>query len=1152
MNATPTPDSLSRERPWPGLAAYTEADSAYFFGREAEAEDLTRRIRRERLTVLFGQSGLGKTSLLQAGLFPRLRAVDLQPIYLRLDYTTQARPLAQQVLAEITAVIQREALDAPLPQPDEGLWDYFHRRDLEWWSARNRLLTPVLVFDQFEEIFTLGRADAQRSQTFLDELADLIENRQPDQAPADGQDNGQVVGKLLLSFREDFLPDFEALKGRIHSLFLNRLRLERLSGSAACKVLEDSGGQLLAPGLAENIVRFVAAEKKPRPLQELTIEPALLSVVCRELNERRISRHADQIGADMLELGQHEILRELVARALIHQPAALVEGLEEHLLTDGGHRAQYPLQDLMQRTGVGRDAIQGLVTQRILRMEPRGDVEWLELTHDLLAPVVRENRDRRREAVEREKNRRKLKRMWAFAGAMVVLVLVMAGLSWKMFEAREETAIALAESRKQQALAHAQAKVVLARSLAMQANEILGGRSAYPWVLGSLLALEAHAIAPDFVTRGALLNARQRNEVPSSVLFAGTIIIAVAYSPDGKVLASGSADNTVRLWDVATRKPLGEPLRGHEDIVSSVAFSPDGKVLASGSLDKTVRLWDVATREPLGEPLRGHEADVKSVAFSPDGKVLASGSDDKTVRLWDVATRKPLGEPLRGHEAEVSSVAFSPDGKVLASGSWDKTVRLWDVATRKPLGEPLRGHEESVRSVAFSPDGKVLASGSWDKTVRLWDVATRKPLGEPLRGHEADVYSITFSPDGKVLASGSMDETVRLWDVATRKPLGEPLRGHEADVYSITFSPDGKVLASGSMDDTVRLWDVATRKPLGEPLRGHEADVYSITFSPDGKVLASGSWDDTVRLWDVATRKPLGEPLGHEKGVNSVAFSPDGKVLASGSMDETVRLWDVATHKPLGEPLRGHEADVSSVAYSPDGKVLASGSLDKTVRLWDVATRKPLGEPLGHEDWVTSVAYSPDGKVLASGSDDNTVQLWDVATHKPLGEPLRGHEADVNSVAFSPDGKVLASGSHDSTVRLWDVATRKPLGEPLRGHEDIVSSVAFSPDGKVLASGSVDKTVRLWDVATRKPLGEPLRGYESLVTSVAFSPDGKVLASGSWDHTVLLWDINQASWRDHLCQCVGRNLTRAEWQEFLGDLLPYRKTCPNLPLDADR
>ncbi|KAI9784843.1 MAG: hypothetical protein M1839_001573, partial [Geoglossum umbratile] len=314
-----------------------------------------------------------------------------------------------------------------------------------------------------------------------------------------------------------------------------------------------------------------------------------------------------------------------------------------------------------------------------------------------------------------------------------------------------------------------------------------------------------------------------------------------------------------------------QTLEGHSGGVNSVAFSPDGKLVASGSGDNTVRLWNTVTGVQL-QTLEGHSDRVYSVALSPDGKLVASGSGYKTVRLWDTVTGEQL-QTLEGHSDGVNSVAFSPDGKLVASGSWDNTVRLWDTVTGVQL-QTLEGHSNGVNSVAFSPDGKLVASGSWDKTVRLWDTVTGEQL-QTLEGHSDGVNSVAFSPDGKLVASGSGDKTVRLWDTSTGEQL-QTLEGHSDVVSSVAFSPDGELVASGG-DKTVRFWDTVTGVQL-QTLEGHSGVVSSVAFSPDGELVASGSWDETVRLWNTVTGVQLQTLEGHSDGVYSVAFSPDGEL----------------------------------------------------------------------------------------------------------------------------------------------------------------------------------------------------------------------------------------------------------------------------------
>lgn len=589
-------------------------------------------------------------------------------------------------------------------------------------------------------------------------------------------------------------------------------------------------------------------------------------------------------------------------------------------------------------------------------------------------------------------------------------------------------------------------------------------------------------------------------------------IRGVAFSPDGRQIASASNDGTLRLWDAATGSAIGEPLHKHDGSVWSVAFSPDGNRVVTGGRDSTLLLWDAESGSVLGAPFIGHDlglsrGGVTSLAFSPDGRRIVSGGRDNTLRLWDTASGEPLREPLRGHEAAVWSVAFSPDGSRIISGSADGTLRLWDSGTGAEIGEPLRGHESYVWSVAFSPDGSRIVSGGRDGTLRLWDSATGAVLGEPLRGHESDVISVAFSPGSRRIVSSGRDGTLRFWDAFSGSSLGEPLRGFEGWVESVAFSPDGSRIVTGGRDHVVRVWDAASGTLLAGLIEASETSVQSSAFSPDGRRIASGDADGILRLLDSVTHTFLIESLHlNDVRVNSFAFSPDGQRLVSGGSGGTLRLWNALNGAPLTEPLRGHEGAVHSVDFSPDGQRLVSGGTDGTLRLWNALSGALLTESLrGHANGVLTVAFSPDGSRIASGGRDNTLRLWDSATLAILGEPVRGHEDWVNSISFSPDGQRIVSGGSDNTLRLWNSATGAPMGEPLRGHESPVMTVVFSPDGSRIVSGGLDGTVSLWDVATGATLGVR-SAHHDWVESVAFCHDGSCYLSEGHDGMLGLWN----------------------------------------------
>ncbi|MBW4560444.1 MAG: ribosome assembly protein 4 [Mojavia pulchra JT2-VF2] len=438
---------------------------------------------------------------------------------------------------------------------------------------------------------------------------------------------------------------------------------------------------------------------------------------------------------------------------------------------------------------------------------------------------------------------------------------------------------------------------------------------------------------------------------------------------------------------------------------------------------------------------------------------------------------------LEGHSGSVYSVSFSPDGsKTLATASSDSTVKLWDISGK--LLKTLKGHSGVVRGVSFSPDGKTIATASYDRTVKLWDISGK--LLKTLNGHSGFVWGVSFSPDGKTIATASYDRTVKLWDISGK--LLKTLNGHSGSVYSVSFSPDGKTLATASDDSTVKLWDISGK--LLKTLNGHSGYVLGVSFSPDGKTLATASSDSTVKLWDISG-KLLKTLNGHSGYVWGVSFSPDGKTLATASSDSTVKLWDISGK--LLKTLNGHSGYVRGVSFSADGKTLATASSDSTVKLWDISG-KLLKTLNGH----SSVSFSPDGKTLATASSDSTVKLWDISGK--LLKTLNGHSGYVLGVSFSADGKTLATASSDSTVKLWDISGK--LLKTLNGH----SSVSFSPDGKTLATASLDSTVKLWDISGK--LLKTLKGHSGSVLGVSFSPDGKTLATASSDSTVKLWDIS--------------------------------------------
>lgn len=1122
---------------YPGLQPFEANEASLFFGRSAESRTLCHQVMVERLVVLFAKSGMGKTSLLNAGLLPLLSKSELLPAYVRFNDT--ARTLHAQFLQKMEAA--GVVFD---PQyAGKTLWEQLKYARA---SKHGRPATSLIILDQFEEIFTLYTPEQR--QPFVQELADVANRKIPETIQAAllrlVQDDPEVSDatlaelerqppvRIIFSIRSDLLHLLNGLSAQIPDILRSRYELLALSEKGAEEAIllpAALAGDFASPPFRYDDAALAEIRSELSQQGQKNIESFQLQIICQAIEKLVIDQSTGQPaqpftvspplygGAAGIQRLLTDFYTNKVEELPVEQRLAARQIIEEALITESERRRSMDENDLLQgNPGASTGLLNQLVEMRLLRKEPRLESYYYEISHDtLVPPILVKYKERRREeervedlerrrqeqaalaaqlAAERKK-RARARRYTAFALSLAAIAVA------AMFYALWLRNVAVREKR------HA-----FANDLAYKSQIALrdGDRSA---------AFQLAALAQDYVESGnlqvlnALTAALYYNDFPDDPArlrlpwnyalegHAGPVR-SVAFSPDGKTVATGSEDNTARIWNPETGETI-LTLEGHRQHVKALAFSPDGATLATGSDDNTAKIWDLKTGKAL-MTLEGQEESVTSVAFSPDGKNLAVGLGDNTIKIWNPATNSSI-TLTGGHSEDVRSLAFSPDGKTLATASDDYTVIIWDLRARKPL-ITLRAHGNQVRSVAFSPDGTTLATGSDDGTAKVWDLKARKVM-MTLHGHSNFVSSVAFSPDGKQLATGSEDKTALIWDLKTGKKVMK-LAGHHAPICSVAFSPDGKRLLTGAEDHTARIWDLNSGG-AATLLQGHLDSISSIAFSVDGKKCATGSLDHTVHICDAHGGQALMRLEGHSGPVTSIAFSPDGTRLATASDDHTAKIWDLASGKEI-RALPGHRQLLSSIAFSPDGKWLATASADSTAKIWDIGDRNASGGPAvhtlqGHSGGVTSVAFSPDGNRLATGSADHTVKIWDWKSGKVLAT-LQGHSQWVSSVAFSPDGKYLATGSWDNTAQIWDLKTNKAILTLLHLNGRVLS-VAFSPDGQRLVTGAEDWIARIWNLKTGETM-LTFEGHTDEVNSAVFSPDGKRLATASADSTAKIWELD--------------------------------------------
>jgi WD40 repeat protein len=1130
------------EPPYRGLEAYEFEHASIYFGRDmvitAAIEQLASRDRAGTAFLLVsGASGSGKSSLVKAGLLPRLMKPQRIPgteflrraIFRPADMREHPATRKDLFLAFVNALIKtqsdprvglpellgpgqtvttftehlRGAIEAPGYAFQHALGELTKSE-----RAHGRLLAYeqdklIILIDQLEELFTIEEITPDDRKNFIRLIGGLARSG---------------VVWVVATMRADFwyraatMPDLIALtagEGRIDVPPASSIDIAEIIKEPA-----EAAGLEFEPGLDKVLAEEAVGEPGALPLLSFTLNALYQEDVEKKGAEAAAKAEAERdlknAPARMLTYATYKQLGGLKG-AIAKRADEVLSHLDEtarkavprvlRALTTIGSIEQVPVARAAPREGFlaneqARAVIAELDRARLLVGGSDGEGATVRVAHEALLShwqFAREQlaADRRdlqtRAVVERQQTR------WSAAPggrAKRQLLLRDPDLASAVDLAKrwgDELTQSIRDFINRSAFAAFLRRWTVVAVVLLVVLGIAGG-SLFALEVTQVQRAEALAAQSRFLARDSRTAVADGNVTLANLLALFSLPRDVA-DPDRPFVREAE----YALENATANRRERAILHGHQGTIWHVAFSPDNSRIVTASDDHTARLWDVATGA-LVKTLDGHAGPIWFAAFSPKGDRIVTASADQTARLWDADGK--LIAVLSGHGEGITFAAFSPDGNVVATASDDGTARLWNADGSARV--VLTGHGGPVNSVAFAPDGKAVVTSSTDATARLWDLSGGP--GAVLRGHEGPVWSASFSPDGATIITASSDFTARTWSRATGA-VAQVLHGHVDRIWSAQFSPDGKRAVTASQDQTARLWDVATGEEIGI-LKGHEDWVTSAVFTPDGLHIVTASNDQTARIWDGVTGLPIAVLRAHSGPVTDAAFSPDGRLVATTSRDLSARIWSAETDAAV-DVLRGHGGRVFGVAFSPDGKRIISASEDKTARIWDAASGREIAKIDKPDVKVTAAAYAPNGKLLVTTGWDNAAWIWDAATLDPIVALKGGHVDVVMSAAFSPDSTRVVTASRDGTARVWEVQTGASIAI-LRGHENWVTDAVFMPDGKRVVTVSWDNTMRVWDAASGKEL-QKVHAHDGRLTSVAVSPDGLRLVTGSWDDTGKIW-----------------------------------------------
>jgi WD40 repeat protein/serine/threonine protein kinase len=1166
--------------PFKGLAAFQERDVDDFFGRsELTQRLLDRLIERNkpfnRLLAIVGPSGSGKSSVVRAGVIPKIRAGAIAGMTF---YTAAMIPGINPMRSLEGAVLRvaARASDDFLKKLSQPKFDLTEILNLSLPQTGEMLL----IIDQFEEVFTLA-ADKEIRDHFLQTVFEAVNHP-----------NSRV--RVIVTMRADFTGHALVIPGW-GEMIQNRTELiPNMSVAELREAIEKPAERVgldFESGLTDQLIADVQREVGSLPLLQYTLSElferrkanVLTHTAYKELEgiSGALAKRADEtydsltdeqkfiaqrvllrlvtLGEGIEDTRRREFLRNLfsmhpdptiVDEILIkfqngHLIARDYDDATRDIVVEVAHETLIRRWQLLRKwLDENRDALrlqasltgevrQWLDSKQSVDFLARG--ERLALFRQLLNNNLIALSDNEREyliASDRASKLRQLRRQQRLAilvaiSLIATLAAVFASIFWRNSVLAEREAVAQRDRANQQ--------TILSRSRELAASALLS-TAAQP-DRAVLLGLQSIATSPTFEARNSLLVALQSQQNFVGYLNGHTDQVrAVVLNPDKTLLASGSRNSEVIIWDMATRQPLHH-LEGHTGRVNAIAFNAAGTLMASTGFDGQVLVWDTESwtqrhRLTWTEDTGGNGW---SLAFSADGATIALGDSSGQVILWDADTGDQSTMLTAAEDDPIYSIAYSPDGTMLATGGGDNRVTLWDTSTLEPL-EVFTDHTNWILDLAFSPDGRLLASSSADKNIRFWDTVTLEGIGG-LTGHENGVRSILFTNNGLTLISADLNGVVRVNDLSDRQNTFAINSPEKIAIWSIDLLDNNLII--GGETDSMFIVSLANQPTFPfNRIAGTTDDVINrVAFSPDGTQVATGGNpnDFTISLWNLETgEQDIIEE--HQSLVNDLVW--EGNRVISVDFDGRVVIWENGT-------IRTFETEEPILSVAAHGDTLALGDSQGNISIWNISeAEENIATIAAHENLVLTLDFSPDGSQLVSGSRDATLKLWDVANQTAIGATWAGHSDDVLTVTFSPDGQYVASGSRDNTVIIWEVATGQPIDTPLIGHQNWVTDLSYSPDGKILVSSSTDNTLRMWDVQSLRQLGLPLRGDSNFVNSVDFSADGAQIVSAGQSGNIYLWNAALNDWVSSACAFANRPISATEEQEFFAGNFAAHDTCP--------